>query len=155
MNFYSTERSLECKWVIGVCDSLGFLTRCSSKRFNLGWFLRSSFRQCSEVHRETWVLESYVKLRIPITVICGNGRLSFRHSVVLGAFINLVIQVVRAAVQCMIYSLLLQNFCSSAVVEIALCDSEDFHFNVTACLCQVWILFANIKRSCNLDSQAY
>jgi len=106
------------------------------------------------VRREARVLASFVKFRVPGTVVCGNGRLSFRHSVGLGAFAVLVVPIVRAAVECAMYSLFFQNSCSNAVAGIALCDS-DFHFTGTACLCQVWILFANVKRSCDLDSQAY
>lgn len=140
-----------------VCDPLGFLMRCSSESFNLGWFLRSSFWQYSEVHRETWVLENCMKLRVLLSHshICGNGRQFFRYSIVLCVFIILKTQIHRAAVQCMICFQLLQNSCSKAVIEILLCGSEDFCFTVPASLSQVWIWFAKIQISCNLDFQAF
>lgn len=96
-----------------------------------------------------------MKLRVPLTVIGGNGGQFFRYNIVLDAFIILMIQIVRAAVQYMIYFQLVQNSCSNAVIEILVCDIEDFCFTVTASLSQVCILFAKTKRSCNLDFQAF
>lgn len=70
-------------------------------------------------------------------VICGNGRQFFRNNIVLGVFIILKIQILRAAVQCMIYSQLVQNSCSNAVIEILVCNAEDFSFTVPASSSQV------------------